>query len=383
MQGKKRLDYLDSIRGIAAFIVVTEHCWMSKGGEAAQIAHASKSLMDVFLYVLTKLFNAGRGSVITFFVLSGFVLAASLLKSPTGYLGYAVKRILRIYPAFLFAIVLSYALHVLIGVRYVPSSEYLQKLVNVVPSPAMLFKHIAMLGTPGGKDLDAVVWTLIHEMRISLVFPLVLMAVSKYSWKGVAGTWVVSAALAFAVLFLGGNPQGYEQETILLSLMESGAFVVFFAAGAYVMIEREAIAALVSKIRPRWQILLSAAVLACLFKSSPSSSHPPFTMQTIFIDYVHGVGSAGLIILAFSMGRLGRMLSQKPLVWLGRVSYSLYLIHLPVIYIVSQTKLSTWPILPSSIIVISVSLILSEIMVRTIENPFIALGKRLANKQSA
>src|ERR1700722_11705379 len=111
----ERLHYLDSIRGIAAFIVVISHCWQTNP-EAFRDAHrgltsALHSVPGLLLYFLDKWTEAGRSCVIMFFVLSGFVLAFSLLKKPAGFAGYVVKRLFRIYPAFLLVIVASYLLH--------------------------------------------------------------------------------------------------------------------------------------------------------------------------------------------------------------------------------------------------------------------------------
>jgi peptidoglycan/LPS O-acetylase OafA/YrhL len=117
---KGRLDYLDSIRGIAALVVVLHHCWLgtapasfSSHNSLASITLAS--VTSILLYGLNRFFASGRSAVIIFFVLSGFVLACSLLARRTPYVSYAVKRVFRIYPAFLFVILTSYCLHRVIG----------------------------------------------------------------------------------------------------------------------------------------------------------------------------------------------------------------------------------------------------------------------------
>ena len=65
-------------------------------------------------------------------------------------------------------------------------------------------------------------------------------------------------------------------------------------------------------------------------------------------------------------------------IWLGRISYSLYLVHLPILYMVNQTIGASWSDLRSSAVVIALSLFSAELMVRLVEFPSIRLGKKLS-----
>jgi peptidoglycan/LPS O-acetylase OafA/YrhL len=111
----RRLNYLDSIRGLAACLVLLHHCWISSTDQLdAGFSHALSSYATLSHYIIDKLL-AGRVAVIIFFVLSGFVLTISLQKRPLSYVSFACKRFCRIYPAFAAAITLSYVLHYWIG----------------------------------------------------------------------------------------------------------------------------------------------------------------------------------------------------------------------------------------------------------------------------
>lgn len=117
-----RLNHLDSIRGIAACVVVMFHCWLLTSdafrNSLNTLSTALHSVPDLVLYGLEKVLRSGHPAVMVFFVLSGFVLACSLGKKQTPYVGYAVKRFFRIYPVFIVAVLASYVLHSLIGVQH-------------------------------------------------------------------------------------------------------------------------------------------------------------------------------------------------------------------------------------------------------------------------
>jgi len=320
-------------------------------------------------------------------VLSGFVLAYSLLKQPVGYAGYAAKRVFRIYPAFLFSVLLAYFLHACIGVpNHFGDSDFLNRIDDIpVPTPAMLLQHLGMVGTLEGRDLDGVIWSLVHEMRISLIFPFMLWEVRKYEWRGVLGFWAVSALCGFYVLYTGGNPKGYDAATFGMSLVETGAFLVFFAGGAYLAVEREAVARKISRLSWPWQLFLCIAVIGCFCKGDYAGGELAsgdkislFAAEPILVDYVRGVGAVGLIAVALGVQKIQKALGHKILTWLGHVSYSLYLIHIPILYVLSQTIGATWTLVPLSLAVIILSLGAAELMARYIEKPGIRLGKHLA-----
>ena len=109
----------------------------------------------------------------------------------------------------------------------------------------------------------------------------------------------------------------------------------------------------------------------CLLKSGENNT------KAIFSDYIIGVGALGLIALARAVQKFQTVLNHAIPVWLGRISYSLYLVHLPVLFVASQMIGATWPRPLTSILVVALSLAIAELTARFIEFPAIMLGKRL------
>ena len=373
---KTRLNYLDSIRGVAACVVMLHHCWLaSTYNFNADIAVALSSIENVTHYSLGKLL-AGHAAVLTFFVLSGFVLAYSLQKEPMSYAAFAVKRIFRIYPAFVFVILCSYALHRAIGVRHDVSSDFLRNdVINPNISYIALAKHLALWGTIDGNEINGVIWSLVHEIRISAIFPLILLSVIKYRQKAVIYYGVFSLGCTILSLCTTGRlSAGTGETTFIASLLATGFFIVFFAAGALLAIERENVALKIAN-SPRWKkIVFFTIVAVCLLKSG----HDISNIKVITTDYICGAGAVGIIALALGIQKFRSVLNHSVPIWLGRISYSLYLVHLPILYMVNQTIGASWSDLRSSAVVIALSLFSAELMVRLVEFPSIRLGKKLS-----
>ena len=375
----ERLSYLNSIRGIAALTVVLCHCWLLSSAAFAKehvgLSNAFSSMANLLFYSLSKLNEAGGAAVILFFVLSGFVLALSLRQTPVPYLSYALRQFFRIYPAFLFIVVASYALHLIIGVRVPSISSWINIEVNSPNlSSATLLKHLALWGTTESHGLDIVIWSLVHEMRISLLFPFILSSVIASRIKSVLVWWLVSIICSVWILFTTGTIiEGTQTSSFVDGLFATVFFIVFFAVGALLAVERERVSAWIGALS-KWKILILFLVAAyCLLKSD--FSH--YALIGSINDYLRGVGAVGLIALALGVPNFRNVLYHSSLRWLGRVSYSLYLVHIPVLYEIGQTVGKSWSVLQVSILTVAISLLAAEIIARAIEFPSIRLGKEL------
>jgi peptidoglycan/LPS O-acetylase OafA/YrhL len=378
----KRLNYLDSIRGLAALLVLVFHGSISVMHPVSGIRAAFVSVPSLFCYILQKAL-IGYVAVITFFVLSGFVLAYSLLKQPMPYSAFSIKRIFRIYPAFVFVILCSFALH-FCAVKLGLSSELFLPWWATPPDLSLteLLKHLTLWGTKDALTLDVVIWSLVHEMRISLVFPFILFSLRKYRWRALLAFLLFSLACTILAWHRTGSiSTGKEETTFFDSCLATGFYSVFFAAGAFLAIERDRVALRIAGLLKWKKILLFAIVAICLVKASDTSS-----LNGIAVIYINGIGALGLIALALGVQKFGNLLNHGVLIWLGRISYSLYLVHTLIFFGVDQTIGGLWPGLQNSpvakglslLAVIALSLLAADLMARFIEFPSIRLGKKLS-----
>lgn len=383
MKQEHRFTHLDSLRGLAAFAVVLSHLQLANA-DALPLVHRDlmtglASVPQFALFALSKLHEASRSAVMLFFVLSGFVLAFWLQTTPTPYGRYAIRRVFRIYTPFALVVLMSYGLHLYIGTDHVEHAEWLNGVINPDLSGGNLAKHLLLWGTKEAIQLDNVSWSLVHEMRISVVFPLILIPVQRYTWRCVLLLLLLSIGCNVWALALTGQViVGYQQETVARTFLDTGYFMVFFALGAYLAVERDKVCRQIRKAAPWIQVCLVAGVFYILLKSD--LDHHSFTGSVV--DYLRGAGAAGLIAFGISMERMGVFLRNGVLHWLGRISYSLYLVHVPVIYVLNQCTGGALSVAGMNVAVVLCSLLLAELMVRAVEQPANQLGKRIAGRLS-
>jgi peptidoglycan/LPS O-acetylase OafA/YrhL len=168
----KRLISLDAVGGIAACIVVLSHCYRI-------IPEEQRSRIDDSLWSqpLLPLHN-GDAAVFIFFVSSGYVLSLPYLRgTQPGYPYYVIRRVCRIYIPFAAAILFALLLYIFAGRPDAPAvSQWFNNLwPSTKPGIAVVAKHLLMLGTAPNMKLNAVMWTLVYELRISLLFPLLMI----------------------------------------------------------------------------------------------------------------------------------------------------------------------------------------------------------------
>jgi peptidoglycan/LPS O-acetylase OafA/YrhL len=373
-----RLPYLDSLRGVAASAVVAFHCWAAADGPTRLgLAGMPHSPAAFILQGLSHFLDMGRGAVMLFFVLSGFVLACSLQGVGNTYGGYVVKRLFRIYPAFAVALASSLLLHSLIGTPHVADNALLQRIYAVDTTVLDVVEAFLLWGTSQSLNLDLVMWSLVHEMRISLLFPLILWSV-RAGRRGAVAAYFALSLLCTSGLYAttGRVAYGFVEHTVAQTLAVTGFFAVFFAVGARLALEREVVAARVRTMSgPATAALLCLCLLVFL-----KGDHGAEVRSTSLIDYAHGVAACGLIALALGSVRFATALCHPILRWLGRISYSLYLVHLPVLYVVMQTFGPGRPLLAASSVVI-ISLLAAHALARWIEFPLMALGRQLSRRR--
>jgi peptidoglycan/LPS O-acetylase OafA/YrhL len=179
---------------------------------------------------------------------------------------------------------------------------------------------LLLWGTKEAIELDNVSWSLVHEMRVSLLFPLILISVQRYTWRCVLLLLLFSIGCNICALALTGQViVGYEQETVARTFLDTGYFILFFALGAYLAVERGKVCRQVRKAARWTQLCLGAGVFYILLKSD--LDHHSFAGG--FVDYLRGAGAAGLIAFAISTETMEVFLKNGVLHWLGRISYSL------------------------------------------------------------
>lgn len=308
---RKRLAGLDGIRGLAALFVVVNHIFLRAfPGYPADHAPFWASW---FIY--------GRFAVVVFIVLSGFSLALSPARH--GWrLGsasrFAYRRARRILPAYWAALAFSLAVAWLV---VPPPGQGLPTGTSVV-SNGLLVQNIVLAPSPNRSF-----WSMAVEAQLYLVFPLLLLMVRRFG----AAVMVASVTLLVAAIGIVG-PHVTKLHTFVIQSPPDLA--ALFALGVLT-------AGIVGASRARrawpWHWLALAAALPVFAAIWLLGS--VWTLDHLYwVDLALGPAIACLLA-ALATGRperLLRLLDSRPLRQLGLSSYSLYLIHGPIVVVVYE-----------------------------------------------
>lgn len=364
-----RIAALDSVRGIAALIVVFWHCfnWMSEA------AH-----MQMGWLVLTplRILINGEGAVVIFFVLSGFVLALPYFRVPSpDYRRFMLKRFCRIGIPYYAAVLMALGLYFLLDVSAPHGSGIWVRVPqtnDVLIDATLILRHIFAFMLGAGEDtiLIGPAWSLIHEMRISALFPvLVLLMVRPRLGIPVAvGLYGVALWLTHVYGKFSHFPDA--PNDVLSAYLATVYFTPCFMLGILLAARRERIVAYLTRLPDFITMLLWFLILGVFCYYDAYKIRQPLVMGA----------SALLIMLAQSTGLAVKILNWSVLRWLGRISYSLYLVHVPLIYFMSQQWGGDFPPYVDVVGIVITALLVATLMQRYIEVPAIALGTRLARR---
>ena len=363
-----RLTALDAVRGIASFVVVLCHCYLALPADL-------KDAFDASLWA--RPFHAianGDAAVIVFFMLSGYVLARPFFQgTQPSYPRFLTKRFCRIYIPFAVAIVATAVYCYLSGIASTPvgDSAWLNKQMVGAGSRSVLVGHLLMIGTERYMSLDSPMWTLVCEMRVAAVFPLLVILCRDTRIALAAAVFITVASTRCLVGFETTAP--WSSSSLWISLLWTVRVLPYFVIGILLSKHSAQFSLLLGHLPANARVVLLAVPLVALWVG-----HRGYL--SIRRDVLFDVGMAVALVLALNLPRLSAILNGRILQWLGRISYSLYLVHTPVLVFVFHALSGRAPIWVIIVAVITASSITAIIMHRLIEVPAIDLGRRFAGR---
>lgn len=346
----QRIPALDALRGLAALTVVFHHL--------ALVPPGTPSL------ALTTWVITGYAAVLLFFVLSGFVLYLSLEQRPQPYPEFIIKRIARIYLPYAAVLLLAYALLELNAGATAPGlSEWAAYPWRLPEARAALWPHLALLGTFDFGLINPVVWSLVVEMRVSLIFPAIALLVRRAPWFVSLGVGLLCSSIKeLKIPALAG--------TIWL---RTSHYVLLFVVGALLAKHRVAIRAWVGR-HPRASALLGLVGVGSYYLHDFWRT-PSERMR----DYLIGIGATIFIALTLGNQRVERILSHPALRFLGEISYSLYLVHAVVLLALLHFLGGILPLWLLLVAMPLLSVAAGALLYRFVERPSMRLGRLAAD----
>ncbi|AJH18386.1 acyltransferase family protein [Bacillus mycoides] len=375
----RRYKELDSLRGIAAIIVLLGHF-------LALFPILGKKVMYSTFGAYFSILWQGHSAVIIFFVLSGFVLSLPFYKGTEfNYLKYLIKRVCRIYIPYI--VILFIAIGIKLGIH--SKIGTIPGLVqwgswNIEVSFNRVMDHILFLREFNSDAFIMVIWSLVHEMRISIVFPLIIFLLLRVNWKVSIGIAMFLSVIGY--LLMKNIPSEFNMPVstnYFITLHYSSMFII----GALLAKNREYLVSKIINSKVKY-ILLPLGLLFFSYPRIPFMllskliGEIDYDLYLIIIDWYICFGAVLIILSALSSKLFSKLLLIKPVQFIGEISYSLYLVH-PIVLLTTvhifYGKISVPLILLISFLF---TMVVSVLCYKFIEIPSIKIGRKLATKNS-
>jgi peptidoglycan/LPS O-acetylase OafA/YrhL len=367
--GQRRLVELDGVRGLAALAVMCGH-WLVAAPPSAPGPVNGVVMAGVHGLLRTPLaaFVAGSQMVILFFVLSGMVLALPRFagtKIPYGR--YLLTRALRLYPAAWAAAGLAVMVFLLVPHAPPGATPWLRNQFDAPLPSSGVFHFVGLILPFDPSRLDAPLWSLEQELRLSVLLPLLVLLVRRYH----APVMFLIATLLIV--------EGTASTQMLSSWRWTPVAAGCFLFGILLARHREALNHRWAGMSALARRLIGLGILLS-FWIPERYSHLGLVNRFLF-NLIPALGACAFLVAAQGSG-LRRRLSARVPAWLGRISFSLYVVHLVVLRLLLGLAPAGVPVIDIAPVGIAVSLGLAALMHHYVEAPGVALGRRLARRPS-
>jgi peptidoglycan/LPS O-acetylase OafA/YrhL len=264
----------------------------------------------------------GHMAVAVFIVVSGFSLALVPLRNggklPGGVRRFVRRRAWRILPAYWAALILSMvATVVLLRPELGPAAAAKSFAVH-----GLLLQDVAGSVSPNGA-----LWSIAVEWQIYFVFPLILLVSRRTSVATAAFITAVAVLIAHAIARLGSPLDKIDHVTPqFLALFALGVLAVHIGRG-----DRAA------RLRPAL-LTVALAATAVFIVCALTEGSAWVVAHLFFVDLIVGVAVACVLAVMYSggIGPARRALGSRAGLWLGLFSYSIYLVHDPIVSVMSR-----------------------------------------------
>ncbi|WEK14655.1 MAG: acyltransferase [Candidatus Microbacterium phytovorans] len=342
-----RIASLDGLRGLAATIVLLHH-WLLI---ARPLLEGSLS-WAIISQSPVKLLTAGNEAVLVFFVLSGLVVVLPVFRPGFSWMGFLSARIVRLYGPVIAALALSVALIYLVprDRSTMPEGSWMAEThATDVTWQSFLFQASLV---PRQYPLNNPLWSLHWELLYSILLPFATALAL------LVRRWALTAVVVCCAISLVGRV--FEQSELL--------YFPIFLIGTIMAARMPDLLAWVERPRARWFMPTFAAASVVMLIASwlarpiaPSGSELSHVLWALAAP-----GAAGIVVVSLAWAPAIRFLETRPLQWLGKISFSLYLVHVPVLATLAFALGSDqWPLI--GIIGIPLSLLVAWAFYQAVE----------------
>jgi peptidoglycan/LPS O-acetylase OafA/YrhL len=280
-----------------------------------------------------------------------------------------LKRFCRIYLPYAASLAFSIVVFALVHPAPMPelTSWFNSTWADGISMDAVA-ENALLVGTYYSASLNNVNWSLVYELRISILFPFLVEAIAVFGIPGVlGGTLLLSVACDVLLYLLGTGPTPYFEATLPKALLATFHFVVFFALGAALAVE---IQKSESRLRALDPLLVKLLCIVAVIGGMAS------------IDLVNAAGATALIVVCLVMPKLSAWLDRPLPQFLGRISFSLYLVHLPILVGLTHLLYGLVDQFEIIALAIALSLVTATLAYEAVERPAVRAGRLLSRRMT-
>jgi peptidoglycan/LPS O-acetylase OafA/YrhL len=349
-----KIQSIHYLRGIAALMVVGFHF------------RAPLNALPYAPNLGNIVFGSGAFGVDLFFIISGFIIAMSTERN-SGILSFMSKRFFRIYPAFIFVF--------LIGSLTVYSNNSLSSLLR---SGLLIHKDYNQISPSFGYNILGPAWTLTYEIYFYTVFLLSMSFSHKFRCL-IASLIIAAPMVIIQMLFNGGiNFSGDASASIppglvmhdYLRFASSPIMLEFIVGMAFYGIWRNS----KLQLQKHHAILVFAVCLVIFLYLYLLNINAGFGLQGF------GFWSVVLVFGCLCYEKSKKISNSRILIFLGDISFSLYISHYLVKDILNTYNPDFWFTsrgIESFVISLSLTFIATLIIHYGIEKPFLTIGGKV------
>lgn len=338
---KIRIDAITGLRGFAALLVIYSHL-------------AEKGFVP-----LDPRFP-GEIGVMIFFSLSGFLMAFLYMGkpfSPQAAADYAISRFARIAPAYLFIVLVSFVIYTQIDDNFI----YALSVKNIL-------RHIFFSGNV------SVFWSITPEVEFYVLFVVIWAVSSRFSTRaGMAGIIL----LAFFCMFLLAYRDRFPGTFV-------GSKLHYFLFGVVAGVVRAKIK--ITEPDNKSFSVLHLLVVALMVLVEMNVIEFPFpTRKEFYSSLLTAVFSSFLVFVFSFPSMVGKaVFENKVMLFCGECSFSIYLLHMPIIYIFKKLLPVPYPVWFLIAPIVLISLVVSWTNFKIVEKNgarlIKSIGTRLAQR---
>ena len=356
---KNRYETLDHLRGAGCLIVLLFHSLLIINRDFFFSGN------PLIYWSPLRIAWSGHQAVILFFVLSGFALymmyASLNLGRGDKYLYFIASRLIRLYPVYAFSILFSATVYLILEkYKIEPANNIIIK--NFRPPIKDILLHLIMFNTFNPLQINPPIWSIIVEVRASAIFPLIFFIINRYPRLLLILFLLSSITIGF---FLLKNKEAHYQ---LSSWILTAHYLSFFAMGAAIAKNRECFIEKIANFSRKGKLtFFLGSILLYIY----SFDFLWEEWKRDFGDILLGIGSSGINLSLLTTKKF----HSKNLLFFGKISFSLYLMHFPCLVFISSIFSNSIPSFFLNLLAITTSILISLITWRLIESPSLILSR--------